>query len=106
MLSVLLFKDFCVLAFFIGSRVVPVPGYFVDKEQRENFHPFIEELHLLIKVRLDRLTDLNAAQSYLRNITSRITHSQLYTIGKSQGVRIGIDVRYHKSIAVLIQLVR
>ena len=106
MLSVLLFKDFCVLAFFIGSRVVPVSGYFVDKEQREDLHSFIEELHLLVKVRLDRLTDLNTAQRYLGNITSRITHRQLYAIGKAQGVRIGIYVRYHKPIAVLIQLVR
>ena len=105
MLSVLLFKDFCVLAFFIGSGVVRY-GDFVDKEQRENLHPFIEELHLLVKVRLDRLTDLNAAQRYLGNITSRITHRQFYTIGKAEGVRIGIDVRYHKPIAVLIQLVR
>jgi len=105
-LSVLLFKYFCVLSLFIDSGVVPVPGHFVNKEQRENLHPFIEELHLLIKVRLDRLTDLNAAQRYLGNITNHITHRQFYAIGKAQGVRIGIDVRYHKPIAVLIQLVR
>ena len=54
---------------------------------------------------LDGFTNLDAAQRRLGHITSGVTHGQLKPVGEAQGVGVGVDVRHHEAIAVLVQLV-
>ena len=103
---VFLFEDAGVLALIVGLRVVTVLGHLVDKVQRQDLHALLEQGLLLVEVGLDRLANLDAAQRGLGHVASGIPHRQLQPVGEAQGVSVGVDVRHHEAVAVLVQPVR
>ena len=103
---VFLFEDSGVLALLVGLRVVAVLGHLVDEVQRQDLHALLEQGLLFVEVGLDRLANLDAAQRCFGHVTSGIAHRQLQPVGETQCVSVGIDVRHHEAVAVLVQAVR
>ena len=66
----------------------------------------LEQGLFLVEVGLDRLANLDAAQCRLGHIAGGIAHRQLQPVGEAQRVGVGIDVRHHETVAVLVQPVR
>ena len=103
---VFLFEDAGVLALLVRLRVVPVLSHLVDEVQRQHLHALLEQGLLLVEVGLDRLANLDAAQRRLGHVAGGIPHRQLQPVGEAQRVGVGIDVRHHEAVAVLVQPVR
>ena len=94
-----------VLTVSVGLVIVPVLHHFVDEEQRQDLDALCEQLLFLVQVRLDRLTDLDAADVALGDVAVRLTGAQHFATREFDRVVHGVDLA-DREAAILVHLAR
>ena len=87
----------CLVILFIMSNLI-------NKEQRQNLNPFIEQLAFSFDMRQDSLADLNPAQLLLTDFTDYISGKYLDTINEFYRIISAINRFYNKAVLILRKL--
>ena len=85
--------------------VAPIFGDLIDKEQRQNLDALVEKHLFFFKVRLHRLTNLDAPQCRLVHVARGFACLQLDAVGETDRIGMGIDIHDDEAL-VLVQLIR